>query len=205
MPRKLIQETQFCAPLSVYRTYLEVDEIWLEKYERYQKKSLRNRCIIMGVNGKLMLSVPLQKGKHQGLITDVRISYHDDWIPKMLHSIRSAYGTAPYFDYYYDNLSQIIRKKYDLLWDLNRSLLDFFISKVQIDTVIHGTTEYRKEYRPPDIDIRNYKMTDYLRPTDSYAAYSQVFEDRHGFMSNLSIIDGLFCLGPELGIYLRAD
>jgi len=200
----LIHETHFLAPTSVYQLYTQAESVLIEAHETYQKRSLRNKCIIMGVNGPLTLTVPLLKGKHdRRSIKQVEISYHDSWIGDMLHAIRSAYGAAPYFDYYYPEVEYILRKRHSLLWSLNEELRILMLKRCGLSEVsIEETTEYIKSYDESYIDIRSKKLKDYKPYSSDAKGYAQVFEDRHGFVENLSIIDALFCLGPETSLYL---
>ncbi len=202
----LVHETQFLAPTSIFALYTTIDKILLEANETYQKRSLRNKCIIMGVNGPITLTVPLKKGKHDSKsILEVEISYHDSWIGDMLHAIRSAYGAAPYFDYYYPELEAILRKRHTLLWNLNEEMRKLMIKRCELsETVFLYTDTYKKSYSDDDyLDLRNKRLKDYQPQVSETLDYSQVFEDRHGFVEGLSIIDALFCLGPETSLYLR--
>lgn len=200
----LIHESQFLAPTSVYALYMSADRISIEAHETYQKRSLRNKCVIMSVNGPLTLTVPLKKGKHSGkLIKEVEISYDDNWIGDMLHSIRSAYGAAPYFDYYYPDLDQIFRKKHQYLWTLNVELHELILKRCALtETSFEYTKTFHKSYDELHIDIRSKRLKDYQPQKSEESGYAQVFEDRHGFIEGLSIIDTLFCLGPETSLYL---
>ena len=205
---QLIHETQFLAPIKVYQLYTQVSGILVEAHETYQKRSLRNKCIIMGVNGPITLTVPLLKGKHDSkFITEVEISYHDSWVGDMLHALRSAYGAAPYFDFYYPEIEHILRAKHTHLWTLNEDMRHLMLKRCSLTETPFTTTEnFHKSYPEPWLDIRSMKLKDYQPQKSDLEGYAQVFEDRHGFISGLSIIDVLFCLGPETSLYLsRAE
>lgn len=201
---QLVHETQFLAPSSVYKLYSKADSILIEAHETYQKRSLRNKCIIMGVNGPNTLTVPLKKGKHDNKsIKEVEISYHDSWIGDMLHAIRSAYGAAPYYDFYYTELEEILRAKHTHLWTLNNALLAMMLNRCGLpDNIITETDSFKKSYGDDVLDIRYKKLKDYQPAESDAEGYAQVFEDRHGFVEGLSILDTLFCLGPETSLYL---
>jgi len=201
----LVHETQFLAPSTVFKLYTEVEDVIIEACETYQKRSLRNKCIIMSVNGPQTLTVPLKKGKHSGQsIKEVEISYQDSWIGDMLHALRSAYGAAPYFDYYYPEIERILRKRHTLLWNLNEELRNWIIQRCELsDLPIKESDAFKKFYDESYIDLRFKKLKDYQPRLENTSGYSQVFEDRHGFVEGLSIIDTLFCLGPETSLYLR--
>jgi len=123
MGRKVIIELQVLPPISVMSLLMKHDTIILEGYETYQKRSYRNRLHIVDAQGKQVVSIPLVKGKHeQQSIRDVQISYDTAWDVSFIRLIKAAYGSAPYFEYYYDDIVSIIKKKHTLLWDLNRQL-----------------------------------------------------------------------------------
>lgn len=197
-----VQHSQFLSPVSVFAQYLVSDNIWIEQYESYQKRSLRNRCTIMGVNGPLSITIPLQKGKTGKAITEVSIAYHDQWIGQCLHSIRSAYGTAAYFDHYYPSLSEMLKAQSESLYQLNMDLLVWLNKAIGIETPIKETESYQKSY-PDAIDHRKLLIKDYPIEADSRLWYPQVFEDRHGFVYPLSILDLIFNTGPESILYLQ--
>ena len=73
------------------------------------------------------------------------------------------------------------------------------LEKLSADTSkIAYTQAYQKTYE--DIaDCRNTKaaFADYYQKE-----YAQVWEERFSFVQDLSIIDLLFCTGPEAGYYL---
>jgi hypothetical protein len=117
------------------------------------------------------------------------------WQKKHLMSIRSAYGSAPYFIYYFDDIKKIIERKHKFLIDLNNEILSFFKDILNIKTELRNTNEYVKNYKKKIGDYRakkiNYDFND----------YPQVFGNK--FKSNLSILDLIFNLGPESEGYIK--
>jgi hypothetical protein len=166
----------------------------VEGHENYQKGGWRNRCQIAGPNGIQLLSVPLEKGKHQRKpITEVRISYRNDWWREHEQSIRTAYGRSPYYEYYAEEIFAIPRAQPETLWELNQALTATVTRLLQWP-VLPSVTE---GFIYPS-------STSYLRPVDipdALAAYPQVFTDRFGYLGGLSVLDVLFCLGP--GVLVR--
>lgn len=168
------------------------DTVKVEACETYQKRSYRQRSYLMGPNGLQLLSVPLASGKHSGqAIKEVQISYEHDWVGSMLHTIRSALGSAPYFDYYYPGLAAILRTRYTTLWSLNQAGHRYICESIGLSMQVIETSSFRKSY---DNDYRTYDV----KPTRTdQPTYEQVWSDRHGHWDNLSVLDILFCLGPE--------
>jgi len=195
----IIHETMTCGPLGLYSNYLDKDKILIEAHENYQKRSYRNRYFISGPNGIIQMSIPLVKGKnHRTPIRDVKISYDSRWPHQHIHTIKSCYGSAPYFIHYEDEIVPVLDKKFTFLLDLNLAMMQKFIILTGIKKDIEFTESYIREYRQGD--FRNHYS---IKNLESNAVkYPQVFEEKFGFISGLSILDLLFCTGPESKLYL---
>lgn len=162
----------------------------IEGHENYQKRSSRNRYVIATTNGLLTLSIPLKKGKNsQTSIQEVQISYDDNWVAKHLTAIKSAYGKAAYFEHYYPYVEAHYLKSYSSLYQFNLQSIKLINKLLRLEVAIHETTEYQGTVES--------SLTDYIPKK-----YQQVFEFKHGFRPNCSIIDLLFCMGPESILYL---
>ncbi|MEM9546626.1 MAG: WbqC family protein [Bacteroidota bacterium] len=198
-----IIKTEYLPPVSTFWALANSDKVLLEVKENYQKKSTRNRARIQGVNKIEVLSVPLKRGKNSKMpIENVQVSYDDNWPGKHLHSIRSAYGNSPYFDFYFESIETIIRTEYDTLLELNNTLLNLFLESLTLSTDIQNTTAFKSEYEINDCDLRFVKYNDPILPNYTPKKYNQVFEEKHGFVPNLSILDLIMCKGPESILYI---
>lgn len=183
---RLITHCQLFAPISFFNQCVSSSEIIFEKHEHYQKKSTRNRYTILTTNGIQHLSVPLASGKNtQQLITDVKIAYDENWIKNHLYTIRSSYGKSPYFEYYFPDIEAILSKKYTFLFDLDIDTFNYILDKLELNPII-GFTEYFD---------KNYKKSSAVVTKD--IKYPQVWEEKFNFTPNLSVLDLLFCTGPE--------
>ncbi len=198
-----ILKTEYLPPISTFWAAINSKNVLLEVNENYQKKSTRNRSKILGANNMEILSVPLRKGKNSKMpISEVRISYENNWQGKHLHSIRSAYGNSPYFEYYFESLRDIISIRHDSLLILNQKLLLFFTVTLHLDFEIRPTEEYLHSYEEDSCDLRNIKFNSPQLDTYTPKKYNQVFEEKHGFVSGISILDLLMCKGPESILYI---
>ncbi|MBK7936385.1 MAG: WbqC family protein [Lewinellaceae bacterium] len=176
----------YLPPVSWCAVAWNSDVVVIEAREHYQKGSLRNRCYIAGPNGVQRLSIPLVKGKHQQMpIREVRIAYDEPWQRLHWRSIRTAYGNAPYFEHYADDLSPFYEKRFDFLLDYNIELLSVVLQK---KLGWPGEIRLSERFRPPDVF-----------ESDTSRRYPQVFEEKHGFLPDLSILDLLLCCGKEGG------
>lgn len=194
--------------IQYFTKFLLHEIVWIEQQEHYQKRSYRNRTLIAAANGTLRLSIPLQKGKHQQQhIQDVRIAYDENWPQQHWQSIRSAYGNAPFFEHYEEDLYSFFSQKHSFLVDFNLNILRTLLKLIGLPENFKLTEQYQTKPTFPMKDYRDIlSPKTYPAETDPYfknVKYVQVFEEKHGFLPNLSILDALFCKGPETLILLE--
>ena len=192
-------ELHYLPSVQYFAHLIRYPDLMIEGAENYQKGSYRNKCAIATANGILRLSVPLEGGKHQQQpIREVRIAYTDPWRQKHWRSIESAYGNSPFFIHYRDEFQAVFAKKHAFLFELNLELLQTLIRLMKLDIGISFTQSYLATVTVPGIaDLRNrISLKGPPDPDFSPATYSQVFQERFGFIHKLSILDLLFCCGP---------
>lgn len=203
----LLTENQYFPSFIYYKISINSLYIELEQYEQWQKMSFRNRCLIVGANGVLPLSVPVAGGRNvEEIVKDVKIDNTKNWQSVHWRSIFSAYNRSPWFEFYRDEMELFYNKKFDFLWDWNLELMYWVLKKLGVDIPIHFSGEYRKEVDSHRIkDIRNKILP---RNLEKYRldcpTYNQVFMNRHGFFPNMSILDLLFCEGKNAINLLKA-
>ena len=198
----ILLELHYLPSLQYFSKLAHFPLVVIEQCEHYTKGSYRNRCHIAGVNGLLRLSIPLRKGKNeQQSIKEVQIAYDQPWTSHHWSSIRSAYGNAPYFDYYAEELQPLYQQKWTFLFDFNWTLLQKINDLIGITSSIQKTESYQKETDDLLLDYRNViHPKAHLQGQDLHfkpKKYPQVFEEKTGFLPNLSILDLLFCSGPQ--------
>ncbi len=178
------------------------EELWIEQHENYQKRSLRSKCQLLDANGQLTLTIPLQKGKHERQpIKHTRISYAQDWRRQHLQAIQSAYARSPYFDDYGPAIRSLLARRCPGLFEWNLEIINTIIDLLHLDAQVRLTASYLPGERYA-MDWRDHARSP-SRPIPAWRTYPQVFSDRHPFAPNLSILDLLFCLGPQARLYLQ--
>lgn len=193
----LVIENQYFPCVNYINTLFQFSNIKIEQYETHQKMSFRNRCVVAGSNGVVNLSVPLDSGRNQRqLMRDVRISYSEDWQLQHWRTIESCYNRSPYFEYYRDGVWELLQKRQAFLLDRNLDILDWLKNLLKFTGQVSLTEDYVKNYPPDVMDLRNHFLPKKREMQSTGFRYTQVFEDRIGFQSNLSILDLLFCCGP---------
>ena len=196
----ILLETQYLPSIAWCAVVWQQETVALDAAEHYQKGGLRNRCHIAGPNGPHRLSIPLAKGKHQQTpIREVRIAYEDPWQRQHWRSIQSAYGSAPYFEHYADELRSFYEQRWEFLFDYTLDFQTFILKKklgwsgqfaLQQDYFLKGIWTQGADLRNQISGGMN-EYPDWFSPS----RYPQVFEARTGFLPNLSILDLLFCCG----------
>lgn len=198
----------YLAPVEYYAKIYAYEKIFVEQYDNYLKQTYRNRCVIASASGPLTLSIPTEKsGTSKCTMKDIRISDHGNWRHLHWNAIESAYSSTPFFEYYRDDFRPYYEKKYSFLLDFNEELCALICKLVDMSPSISGTKDYKQYFSANESDFReiinpkkNYITDD---PTFYPHPYYQVFEFRHGFLPNLSIIDLLFNMGPESLLVLK--
>lgn len=195
--------TAYLGPIQQYSKMFHFPEVRIETSENYLKQSYRNRCIIAGANGPLPLSVPIVKPDTLKCLTkDIRISDHGNWRHLHWNAIVSAYNSTPFFEYYEDDFAPFYEKKYEFLFDFNEELRILICQLLDIQPQIQYTTSFEADV---ENDFRWISpKQDIADPSFLLKPYYQVFQDKHGFLPNLSIIDLLFNTGNE-GILILRD
>ncbi len=166
--------------------------------------SFRNRSVVAGSNGPVNLSVPLENGRGQReLVKDVRVSNQVDWRKQHWRTIESCYSRSPFFEYYRDEVFEILQKRQVFLLDMNLAILNWLQKVLGNTSTVSLTESYREEYMAPVADLRNAFTPKTVSRQAPYIKYTQVFEDRIGFLPNLGILDLLFCAGPNAKTLLK--
>ena len=173
----------------------------IEKFENYSKQSFRNRCVIYGANGPQTLVIPVKKiNGNKTLIKDILIDYDTNWQTNHFRSIKSAYKSAPFYEYYIDDYLIYFEKKFKFLFDLNNKIIETICEHLNIELSVNYTSSFIKEYNP-DFDFRNtiHPKTRMAKPDHKFhpAKYNQVFVEKFGFVENISVIDLIFNEGTE--------
>ena len=197
-----ILQTTYFGPIQWYQKLCRFDHCLIEQYDSYQKQTYRNRCVIATTNGLQTLTVPVEHTDEKALVKDLRISDHNQWRRIHWNALQSAYSESPFFEYYADDIRPFFEKRYDYLIDFNEAIRQTICQLIDIQPQVEYTTDYVKQY--PN-DFREVIHAKHPQPDSNFkpCPYWQVFQHKHGFQPNLSILDLLFCMGPESVFYLN--
>jgi hypothetical protein len=194
----------YFSPISQYTEIVKSNEVVFEMDDNFQKQSYRNRCYIFNSNGKQLLNIPVKyknKVSYQRKKTkDMLVDNDALWQNHHLKSLQTAYRTSPFYEFYEDDLLPIFTKKYKFLQDVNIDTFLFLADALQINQHYSTTDNYEVESKETNFRhlaaIKN-------QPKKKFENYIQMFDDKHGFLPNLSILDLLFMEGPNAISYLK--
>ena len=199
-------EPHYLPCLEYFCALLPFDKLVLEKHEHYIKQSLRNRCHINTAQGPTMLVVPLTANHGKVAFKDVQIDYTGKWQNNHWRSIQSAYAKAPFFEHYAPELRNVIFRDFVFIFDLNLAVLSFCLKSLGLRKELSETKGYERDAGLQVCDLRSRitpKKPYSSRPFYEPKPYYQVFGN--AFASNLSLIDLLFCEGPNALSTLKAS
>lgn len=187
-------------PISWFAEFLtENTEIILEQYEHLPKQTFRNRANIYGANGKLSLIIPIHRnGKRT--VKDIEISYAEDWQENHWKSLKTAYQSTAYFEFYEDRLAPIFAHREKFLLDFNLKSLEIIQQILKTEKAYSLNKEY--VHKPESLDLR----TSFSAKKESeikFDPYYQNFSDKFGFLADLSIVDLICNKGPESETYIK--
>ncbi len=199
----VLLSTTYFGPVQWYQKLYRADEVWIERHESFQKQTYRNRCIIATTQGMQALTVPVERSSRneESRICDLHISDHGNWRHLHWNALRSAYGDSPFFMYYEDDLRPFFEQRWDYLFDFNEAIREKICELLDIHPTVHYTDHYDKS---ADGDFREAISPKHPAPDPDFTPrrYYQVYEAKHGFQPNLSILDLLFNMGPEAIFWL---
>ena len=200
--KRVVVESHYLASLEYYSLITQAEEVAIPVLDVFKKQTYRNRCYILSANRILPLIIPVHYSNGAAL-RDVTIDHNQPWKRRHWGAIYSAYGKAPFFDYFSDDFHASLHKEYKFLVDLNKNLLDLTLKLLRLNVNVTYSKESIKSDNANFIDIIIPKKSFFDRKIYAPVKYSQLFGEK--FSPNMSIIDLLMCEGPNSGQILSAS
>ncbi|MEZ5018229.1 MAG: WbqC family protein [Flavipsychrobacter sp.] len=173
------------------------DKVIFDEAEHFEKMTYRNKYFITGANGIIQLSIPLLHGRNQrGAMKDITIANTEQWQLQHWRGIASSYRRTPYFEHYEPELRQFFEVSYDSLAAFNRASITWLKKQLGLNYEEEIASVYRPKYEDAVADLRK-GMKPVMGKTLEESIYYQPFDERNGFLTNLSMLDLLFCEGPN--------
>lgn len=206
--KSVLLHPSYFGPISQWVAMVQAEKIVFENEDNYQKQTYRNRMYIYDANGKLLLNIPIKHSASLGKKTGVKQKYKElqiendfPWQQQHFRAFQASYQTSPFFEFYEDDLQPLYEKKFKYLLDFNYHCMEFAAQCLQLDWRFQKTEEFILEPKNHQ-DMRslvNAKSAFKLNNT----VYTQVFQEKAGFLKDLSILDLIFNEGNAALSYLQ--
>lgn len=202
---KTLLHPSYFPSISHFVAMMQADEIVFETEDNFQKQTNRNRTYIYSPNGIQLLNIPIKHSKTSHQKTkDIQIENDFDWQKQHFKSLEAAYRSSPFFEYFEDDFVPFFEKKHTFLMDLNFEALEIISKCMRTKFNFTTTEEYFHE-----VDSNSFKDYRFLvngkKDPSVFESYPQVFDDKFGFINNLSILDLLFNEGKFTIDYLKTQ
>lgn len=202
----VVLSSAYFPPVGYFIALAHGDSVFLESQETFQKQSYRSRCRILSTNGVQTLTLPVLK-EDKGLITSVKIDYVHPWVIQHERAIVSSYRSSAFFEYYQDDIFGVLNSGEETLFGMNLSLMRTIMNLIGLRKDVFLTESYVKDYGEGTLDLRSDIHPKKVMPAvigemKKEKPYYQVFSEKYGFVSDLSILDLLFNEGPNSISYI---
>ena len=193
----VLLSTTYFGPIQWYQKLYRAERVEIEQWESFRKQTYRNRCLIATTNGIQALTVPVEHSDSP-LIKDIRLSDHGNWRHLHWNALQSAYGESPFFEYYQDDIRPFFERHWTFLLDFNEEIRQKMCELIDIQPNV----SYTEGFIPEESPLTSYRTAISPKhpqddPDFQPKRYYQVYDQKHGFLPNLSILDLLFNMGPE--------
>lgn len=176
---------------------LSAEQIIFDQWEHFEKMSFRNRYMVAGSGGIITLSIPIAEGRQQRkAMRDVRIDGKTKWQTQHWRTLQSAYSRSPYFEFFESDIEQLYTQEFEYLTDFAKASIDMSCQLLKQKLDLIESSHFVKSYPENTIDIRShFRSNQYHLNAEKLPVYPQLFQERLGFLPNLSILDLLFMEG----------
>jgi len=200
----LIHPTYFPS-ISHFAAIVQAEKVTFEMEDNFQKQTNRNRTYIYSPNGIQLLNIPVKHSRiaHQKT-KDIQIENDFDWQKQHFKSLEAAYRSSPFFEFFEDDLLPIFEKKHSFLMDLNLEVFELITRCLRMKIEYTTTTEYIHEIKANEIIDFRY-LANGKKDQSQFESYTQVFDDKFGFINNLSVLDLVFNEGKFAVDYLKSQ
>ncbi len=205
MDDTLLIEPHYFPSVAYLALLLRYPKVVLEVHAHYPKQTYRNRCYVQGANQVQLLTVPVQKGKGKIPTHAVQINHDEPWVAHHWRTLQSAYGNAPFFNFFAADFHDILLRKNHYLVDLSVAILTKCLEILQLEVRSLTLSQKYDSVAPKGFfDARNRLQPGFppiLPPYFRPVSYQQLFGNN--FAPNLSVIDLLFCAGSRANSIIR--
>ena len=194
----LLADLQYFTSINSMIDIANASSVLFDRKSLFKKSSFRNRMILAGPKGPVLLSIPIIGGRNIKVpYGEVRIDYKTDWQKNHYRTIETLYGKSPWFDEYKPALMILFDSRVEFLFEWNMACFEWVTQKINVKRSILDDVEALTSIEDIVIKVDVFTPANYSNLfAIPLVKYPQVFEDRTGFLANLSTLDLLFNEGP---------
>lgn len=198
--RKIFIEPHYLGSLEYFTLLMQCEEVFLELNDSFPKQTYRNRAYFLTSNKIQPLIIPVRYSSGSPM-KEVVVDYSQRWVKDHWGAFYSAYGKAPFFEYFGEEFKAIWDQKIPDLVGLNLAFMKLVLRILQKDLTISYTEDFQKQCEADYRNVINPKKPFSDRKIYEPFTYPQLFGDT--FVPNLSIVDLIMCEGPNAAQVLR--
>lgn len=202
---KTLLHPSYFPSISHFVAMVQAENVVFEMEDNFQKQTNRNRTYIYSPNGVQLLNIPIKHSRTSHQKTkDIQIENDFDWQKQHFKSLEAAYRSSPFFEYFEDDFVPFFEKKHQFLMDLNLEALEIISKCMRMKFDFETTNEYFHEVDSNEFLDYRFLINGKKDPS-VFESYTQVFDDKFGFINNLSVLDLLFSEGKFTVDYLKSQ
>ncbi len=194
----VILEIQYLPPIPYFSAILKSEKVIFETHENFIRQTYRNRCRILTSHGIEELVIPLNKPQQHIPVTEIKIDNRQQWAYRHWKAIQTAYGKAPWFGHFKNELKENLLTEKQYLVEFNLNIIRMCFSFLGCKVISETTEKYIKNYPENYLDLRS--RIHPKKDPNALTFYSPIgYIQNFGceFIHPLSVIDLIFSEGPE--------
>jgi hypothetical protein len=164
------------------------------------KQSARNRIALANANGDQRFTLPVHRPSGVKCSQFGVALVEDGWPRRLLQTLRTCYGSAPYFEHYFDEIAALLEKPFTDLGAFNAASISWSADALGVKVPLPVSTE-----NPASVFNLAARGHSFGGASWDEPPYVRVFSDRTDFVQGVSVLDALFHLGPETARHLKSS
>jgi WbqC-like protein family len=166
----------FCHAMYAEGTFTVSDRL------QYSRQSLQNRARLRTPDGNQWITIPIAGGQFGLSIAETRIDNGADWARRHGKALRFNYASAPYYEFYID----------DILGLLDRKVA--YLGEITVGTVVWAHRALGCKSR---LELDDPTVTSAESPAETTIIVQSYRQNFPGFEGGLSVLDLLMNHGPS--------
>ncbi len=186
----------FVGPIAWWQAWVQQPELPVWTHAPVAKRSRQNYTLLNGANSLQRMTVPTDRRSRRAYYDSVLVNYGRPWQRTHLHAYPTIYHNSPYFEHYWPELEPLLSASPERLIDYGLPLAKWIAKQLRPEAPL------RLMETVDQPDYRHWALTAHCAP-EGFAPpdYYHLFTHDE---QNVSVLDLLFCEGPQSRLILSA-